>query len=373
MGSKTDYICEELESKILSGQWQEGEKIPPFSAMMREFDVSKGMIQYAIGKLASRGFLHTVQGQGTFVGMDKTKELNEVVLLLIKNSEERMFKLNLDLSTRTQNILSGAQREALANNLKLIYSEIDIDDTQQNIEHILSYNSSNILGMVILGYISPELRPVLRKVNYPVILTCDLPDPRQRLIHELNIVTDDLHLSSVIATEKLLAANHRKIGYISSRPIIGWSGLFHAGWKSAIAGAGIEIKPSDAILIDTVNADALYGIGYKLSAELVQKDYTAYFITEEELALGVMEGLMERGVKVPEDISITALSNKILQSKRYDKTISTILSSAYHIGRSAIYQIMDTRKYGANPGRHTIVGVWQDGDTIAPAKTTQLI
>lgn len=373
MSSKTEIICNELERRITAGIWQSGRRIPSFSELTAEFGVSRGVIQYAIRKLSTRGFLYTVQGQGTFVGTGMTQNLRNIVVTMIRpanESSDYQSFLKTTAPIRTQRILSGTQREARANNLGIIYDEIDISDVAGTLQYLNSYKSSDILGMVMLGAITPELRPLLRNVNYPLVLTCDIADQRNSIIRELDIVTDDIHLSGLMATEKLLDAGHRKIRYISARPLIGWSGLFHAGWRSAVAGMGIEISPEDSIELQCKPNQSYYDTGYSFVSRLLDtnSDYTAFFIPEDSLAMGILEGLMDSGVHVPGDISISTVMDTPAYSGRYNLRISGVIAISYHIGRCAVQRIIEVRKYGSISGRHTVVGTWVDGNTIAQVK-----
>lgn len=374
MASKTETICQELERRIIAGVWRSGQQVPSFNELTAEFGVSRGVVQYAIRKLSTRGFLYTIQGQGTFVGTGRTQNLRNIVVTVIRSTYENSeYFRTLDIGPRTpirtQRILSGTQREARANNLGIIYDEIDISDIDKTLQYFNSYKSSDILGMVVLGAITPELRPMLRHVNYPLVLTCDIVDPRQSIIRELDVVTDDIHLSSIIATEKLLDAGHRKIGYVAARPLIGWTNLFYAGWKSAVAGMGIETTPDDCFHLELGPEQSHYDLGYSLVPKLLEKNsgHTAYFVPEEPVAVGLLEALMDNDINVPADVSISTIMDKPTYSGRYNMLISGVVPSAYHIGRSAIHRIIEVRQYGSVTGRHTVVGTWMEGNTIAPA------
>lgn len=60
-------VKNELEKRILEGQYVPGEKFPSEEELSREFAVSTSTIKRAIGVLVSNGLLERTPGRGTFV------------------------------------------------------------------------------------------------------------------------------------------------------------------------------------------------------------------------------------------------------------------------------------------------------------------
>ncbi len=61
-------LQEALRGKIEDGLWKPGETIPSERLIAEEYGVSIGTARKAVGNLADEGYLHRVQGKGTFVG-----------------------------------------------------------------------------------------------------------------------------------------------------------------------------------------------------------------------------------------------------------------------------------------------------------------
>lgn len=68
-------IQENLEEKILSGEWSEGYQIPTEKELSEYYSVSSITVQRAIRELVYKGLLYRIRAKGTFVSK-KSKEEN---------------------------------------------------------------------------------------------------------------------------------------------------------------------------------------------------------------------------------------------------------------------------------------------------------
>ena len=72
-------ILKLLSDRIAGGVWGPGEKLPPESALMQEFGVSRITVRAAIEELTDNGVLVRSQGKGTFVASPKsTYKANDI-------------------------------------------------------------------------------------------------------------------------------------------------------------------------------------------------------------------------------------------------------------------------------------------------------
>ena len=60
-------IASQARELIASGQWQEGDRLPPERELCRRFDVSRATLRQALAQLEDLGFVTRHQGRGTFV------------------------------------------------------------------------------------------------------------------------------------------------------------------------------------------------------------------------------------------------------------------------------------------------------------------
>jgi DNA-binding LacI/PurR family transcriptional regulator len=84
--SKTREVHAELRGRIVDGRYRPGERLPTFDEMEQEFDVSRMVLQQAVGRLRMDGFVRTFHRKGLFVA-DAPPHLCRVALLFADSSE----------------------------------------------------------------------------------------------------------------------------------------------------------------------------------------------------------------------------------------------------------------------------------------------
>jgi DNA-binding LacI/PurR family transcriptional regulator len=109
-------------------------------------------------------------------------------------------------------------------------------------------------------------------------------------------VLDDT-AAAVQATEYLLSLGHRTVHHVAI-PAAGRRSGRAAGWRTALERAGAPVPEVLPCGWDPHE-------GHRLGLRLAERDeVTAVLCGNDELALGVMRGLYERGRRVPEDVSV---------------------------------------------------------------------
>ncbi|PJF41048.1 MAG: LacI family transcriptional regulator, partial [Candidatus Thermofonsia Clade 1 bacterium] len=103
------------------------------------------------------------------------------------------------------------------------------------------------------------------------------------------------------ATEYLIGLGHRRIGFIAGMPQIASARERLEGYKAALQKHGIEFDPS---LV--AQGDFWQLVGYQAASALLDQEQppTAIFASNDLSAFGAMEAIFERGLRIPEDISI---------------------------------------------------------------------
>jgi GntR family transcriptional regulator len=69
-GSKLPFyhqLYEILRSKIVRGEWQPGDTVPPESELIEQYQVSRVTVRQALDRLVKEGLIYRQQGRGTFV------------------------------------------------------------------------------------------------------------------------------------------------------------------------------------------------------------------------------------------------------------------------------------------------------------------
>jgi DNA-binding LacI/PurR family transcriptional regulator len=110
----------------------------------------------------------------------------------------------------------------------------------------------------------------------------------------------------VSATEHLLGLGHRRIAVIAGQRRTVWGGARMAGYRSALASAGLRHR---AEYVRHAGSDE--AAARRCTHELLDlpEPPTAVFVCSDRMALGVYEALAERGLRVPDDMSVVGFDD----------------------------------------------------------------
>ncbi|NEA97930.1 substrate-binding domain-containing protein [Streptomyces sp. SID13726] len=110
----------------------------------------------------------------------------------------------------------------------------------------------------------------------------------------------------VTATEHLLALGHERIAVVAGHQRRMCSGARVAGYRSALAAAGIRQRPE---YIRHAGFDETAAHRRTLELLDLPEPPTAVFVCSDHMTLGVYEALAERGLKVPADLSVVGFDD----------------------------------------------------------------
>lgn len=84
-----DEVYKKMKDKIVSGDWESGQKIPSENELSEKFGVSRNTIRNAIQKLKGLNLIETRQGQGTFLKKDLNSSIISTIIpgMVFNNSE----------------------------------------------------------------------------------------------------------------------------------------------------------------------------------------------------------------------------------------------------------------------------------------------
>jgi DNA-binding LacI/PurR family transcriptional regulator len=148
-----------------------------------------------------------------------------------------------------------------------------------------------------------------------------------------SVMVDNYH-GGQLAAEHLLSLGHRKIGLIMEPLSIGSAHDIFRGFQKAAEGTDAELF---------VPEETGFGIeaGARLAGEMLARhEMTALFAANDELAVGVLQACRERGIRVPEDLSVVGFDNTIL-SRIVTPALTTVAQPIYELGRRTVHLLMD--------------------------------
>lgn len=151
-------------------------------------------------------------------------------------------------------------------------------------------------------------------------------------------VAVDQRLGGRLVTEHLLDLGHRDVLHLA-----GPADWFDArererGWVAALRDRGLEPRP---VVRCDWSAQAGFDAGQRVADALAAGDGpTAVFAANDQLALGVLRALWERGVRVPEDVSVAGFDD-IAGASFFVPSLTTVSQPFAAVGRQALTALTD--------------------------------
>jgi DNA-binding LacI/PurR family transcriptional regulator len=147
------------------------------------------------------------------------------------------------------------------------------------------------------------------------------------------VVDTDQALGARQATEHLLGLGHRAVWHIAG-PETSFSAVHRAeSWERTLRAAGISPPP-------LLRGDWTAESGYRHGLALARRDdVTAIFAANDEMALGAMRALHERGWSIPADVSVVGFDD-MDGSASFWPPLTTVRQDFATVGRLSIQQLL---------------------------------
>jgi LacI family transcriptional regulator len=138
------------------------------------------------------------------------------------------------------------------------------------------------------------------------------------------------------ATQALLDLGHRDIAYLTGSTNMWATKARLRGFREALRGAGLDPRER-TVLTGNYHADS----GYELVRELLRRRPrpTAIMCGNDRMAVGAIMGLLEAGIRVPEDVSVMGYDDQFQLAAEVRPALSTVLLPYDVMGRLAAEQL----------------------------------
>ncbi|MFI7503623.1 LacI family DNA-binding transcriptional regulator [Streptomyces sp. NPDC049687] len=156
------------------------------------------------------------------------------------------------------------------------------------------------------------------------------------------MVTSDARTGAHKATRHLLSLGHLTVWHVAGPA--GWTSADRRAdsWRDTLKAAGAEIP---APLTGDWSADS----GYDLGRELARNpSVTAIFVSNDQMALGVLRALHEAGRPVPDDVSVVGYDD-IPEAAHFLPPLTTIRTDFTDIGTTSLRILLDRIEASTTP------------------------
>ena len=174
-------------------------------------------------------------------------------------------------------------------------------------------------------------RPPLPRGIPTVLLNCYVAD------HSLPSIVPAEALGGQIATRRLIAAGHRRIGYINGEPWMDASRDRLKGYRRALAVADIAFDPE---LVRNGNWEPSSGYEHARALFSLEQPPTAIFCGNDLMALGCYEALKEMGLSIPRDVAVVGYDDREI-ARYIHPPLSTVVLPHYEMGLAAAECLID--------------------------------
>ncbi|MET7750585.1 LacI family DNA-binding transcriptional regulator [Micromonospora sp. NPDC005367] len=246
-------------------------------------------------------------------------------------------------------MVRGAERVVEATGAMLIVCNSGEDGARER-RHLELLEEQRVRGVLITP-VGDGPQPHLEKLidrGIPVVLV----DRGTGRASRCSVAVDDV-LGGRLAMDHLLDEGHRRIAYVGGPLSIAQVAERHAGAAAALEdrGAGAELRVAATTSL-TVAA------GRRAAEDLLalpaRQRPTALFCANDLLALGVLQELTARGLRVPADIAIVGYDD-IEFAAAAAVPLSSVRQPREQLGRTAAELLLEEAEHGeAHQHRHVV-------------------
>lgn len=287
------------------------DSLPTESELQQKFNVSRITVRRALKELEDEGLIQSIQGSGRVI----TRSL----------SPERTGYIGIvqgrELQAYQQEILFAVDSYLKKHRIMTALNVVDPRDP--DIEERLSLFAQKVDGLIFCNFIvnNRNLYSVLKEHLHKCVILRDPPHTD----YPMHSIQEDRVLAFEKIATHLKLLGHTDIAFIGASK----SSLRMEGIRR---GLGRELAPD--LVID---APGWRHTAYAATGELLarKKHFSAIICNSDTCALGVMERLIEAGIRIPEDVSITGYDN-IADSAHYPVPLTTAGASRMMLAEKAV-------------------------------------
>ena len=238
-------------------------------------------------------------------------------------------------------ILAGAAEAAYEHELRLVLEQTLHEHAREVAELARLMRGIGDGALIVLPEESSAELELALSDGYPFVVV----DPLMPLDRRIPTVAADHRSGADEAMGHLLDLGHRKIAAIAGPP--GWLATEERrrAYHEALAGIGVE--PVE------VASDFEVAPGAEAAAALLDRPEppTAIFAFNDAIAIGALRAARERGIRVPEDVSVVGFDD-IVHTTLVTPPLTTVRQPLAEMGRAAIGLLLRLLDGGRPEAQH---------------------
>ena len=204
-------------------------------------------------------------------------------------------------------------------------------------------------GILFLGGNRQNFLADFDKIGVPCLLVT--ADAAGMPFDNLSSVSSDDRAAARMAMDALIEQGHRRFAIVGGdRKVSDTTKLRYEGCLEAFASHNIPFDPE----LDYENVRFSYEGGYQAACNLLDRgrSFTALFAMSDVMAIGVIRALHDRGIKVPEDVSVMGFDG-VQVGEYIQPRLSTVRQDPQEMARRSVDILLENIKGTLSPRYET--------------------
>jgi DNA-binding LacI/PurR family transcriptional regulator len=196
------------------------------------------------------------------------------------------------------------------------------------------------IGIDALCLITPRTSSIdlLREVSNGIPTLVVKAEPED----DFYTVSVDQKQGAALAAQHLIDLGHRRILHLSGP--LDWldARARDREWHAHLERAGLPARPS---VVGDWSSDSGYALGSG-----IELDVTAVFAANDQMALGLIHGFHQRGIRVPEDVSVVGFDD-VPDARHFLPPLTTVRQDFRALGTLSVATLLAALEGGEVPLR----------------------
>ncbi|MBE5780908.1 MAG: LacI family transcriptional regulator [Clostridiales bacterium] len=236
-------------------------------------------------------------------------------------------------------LFEGIQEGCKEAGMELVVTNIHKGREENYLERIAAVKEERCAGILLLGTeMEREDLKLFTPCNSPLVVMDNLFFEED--VH--SIVMNNFEAGRM-AAEHLVMAGHKRMGCITGSAVLNNMSERQKGFFAALKAHGITMEEDDCYAVTPTMEGARRDLLHQTRGKTLP---TAFFAANDIIAMGAMMAFREKGIRVPEDVSIIGMDDLDLCLVTSPQ-LTTIHVHRKEMGRSAVRMLL----HSASPAR----------------------
>ncbi|MGB2866832.1 MAG: GntR family transcriptional regulator [Bacteroidota bacterium] len=324
-------VADIIRADILSGNISAGDQLASHQKLAGRYKVSLITIKRALNELKAEGFLFSRAGKGTYVHQEPSRKLTlgtKTIGMVLRDLKSPFFSL----------IVHSVEEYASHKGYNILISNSaqQIEKEENIIRHFYDIGVNGlIIASMTHEYSAPPFLRTPHTENYPCIMVSYVKDP------DIYFVGTDHEKGGFLAADHLLSLGHRTLGYINGEEGNAVGDLRKDGFVRALQQHDVPERDQFFFRLPLGGESNDYSSGYAVGEEFLSlsRKPEAVFAYNDLAGLGFEQALLDKGVRVPDDIAIVGFDG-IERGQYAPVPLTTVQQPFDRIGALAVENLI---------------------------------